>query len=367
MAAAPTPTQAPPTRRTDDDDRRILDEKLFKRLDNFKGDEKAWKDWAKKFEVVIGTKNKKFMKAMEKAESLGDAITTNSIGLEDEFVNFDQNLLEKLSAELYDLLFMVTADEALSLVQSVQDMDGLAAWQKLHRNYNPKTLARIMQKIMAVVAPPKIQDIKTVVTMVEEWEKRIKELEADTQERVTDVFKMAIMTAMMPETMQEYIFQQTDETVNYKRSKDKVIALANNRVTMQQGPVPMDIGNVGKGAGYWEDQCAHGTSTKSTTRMRAPSAIAVVASDTWRVNVPQKPRVDRRAVARATGRKVSAKARGAKERAKTGSRCLKAKARAKDTKEHAGSAGRSAISQPSAGTLKPLASRRKTPKSPRKT
>ena len=183
MAAAPTPTQAPPTRRTDDDDRRVLDEKLFKRLDNFKGDEKAWKDWAKKFKVVIGTKNKKFMKAMEKAESLGDAITTNSIGLEDEFVNFDQNLLEKLSAELYDLLFMVTADEALSLVQSVQDMDGLAAWQKLHRNYNPKTLARIMQKIMAVVAPPKIQDIKTVVTMVEEWEKRIKELEADTQEK----------------------------------------------------------------------------------------------------------------------------------------------------------------------------------------
>ena len=146
---------------------------------------------------------------------------------------------------------MLTEDEAMALVQSVPDMDGIAAWQKLHRNYNPKTLARVMQKIMAVVAPPKIQDVKTLVTMVEEWGKRIKELESDTQEKVSEVFKMAIMTGMMPTTFQEYIFQQTDEKVDYKKSRDKVIALANNRVTMQQGPVPMDIGNVRQYEGCW--------------------------------------------------------------------------------------------------------------------
>ena len=246
-AATPTPAAATttPPRREHDDDRRILDEKIFKRLENFKGDEKAWKDFSKKFKVVIGTKNKQFMRAMEKAECLSEVCTTRSIGLKDEFVNFDQNLMEKLSAELYDILFMLTEDEAMSLVQSVPDMDGIAAWQKLHRNYNPKTLARIMQKIMMVVAPPKIQDSKTLVTMLEEWEKRIKELEADTQEKVSEVFKMAIMTGMLPANFQEYIFQQSDDKVDYRRSRDKVVALANNRVTMQQGPVPMDIGNVG--------------------------------------------------------------------------------------------------------------------------
>ena len=248
LAAAPTPTQ----KDDKEDHRRILDEKNFKRLENFKGEEKGWKDWAKKFKVVIGTKDKRFMKAMERAESTGDPCTTSSIGLEDDFVNFDQGRMETLSAELYDILFMLTDEEAMSLVQSVPDMDGLAAWQKLHGNYNPKTLARLMQKIMMVVSPPKIQDVKTVVTMVEEWEKRIKELESDTQEKISDVFKMAIMTGMMPVTLQEYIFQQADDSVNYKKSRDKVIALANNRVTMQQGPVPMDIGNVGH-EGYWGD------------------------------------------------------------------------------------------------------------------
>ena len=238
-----------------DDDRRSLDEKNFKRIENFKGEEKYWKDWSKKFKVVVGTKDKTSMKAMERAECMGDQCSTRSIGLEDDFVNYDQAKMEKLSAELYDLLFMLTEEEAMSLVQSVSDMDGLAAWQKLHRNYNPKTMARIMQKIMMVVSPPKIMDAKTVVSMVEEWEKRIKELEADTQEKVSDMFKMAILTGMLPATFQEYIFQNTDDSVvNYKRSRDKVIALANNRVTMQQGPVPMDIGNVGQQEDYWCEQ-----------------------------------------------------------------------------------------------------------------
>ena len=101
MAAAPAPTApaaAPPPRRAEDDDRRILDEKCFKRLDNFKGDEKSWKDWSKKFKVVTGTKNKTFMRAMEKAECTAEACTTRSIGLDDDFVNFDQTMIEKLSA-----------------------------------------------------------------------------------------------------------------------------------------------------------------------------------------------------------------------------------------------------------------------------
>ena len=109
----------------------MLDEKLFKRLDTFKGEEKGWKDRANKFKVVVGTKNKAFMRAMEKAEEMSEATTTGAIGLEEEFVNFEQSVIEKLSAELYDILSMMTSDEAMSLVQSVPDMDGLSARQKL--------------------------------------------------------------------------------------------------------------------------------------------------------------------------------------------------------------------------------------------
>ena len=257
LAAAPAPAPTPQPAKDASDDRRVLDEKIFKRLESFTGDEKGWKDWSRKFKVIVGTKSKDFMRALEKSETMPEATTTTLVGLEDDFVNFEQKVMEKLSAEVYDVLFLSTSSEALALVQSVPDMDGLAAWQKLHRNYNPRTLARVMQRIMAVVTPPRIGDVKTLVTMVEEWEKRIKELETDTSEKITDVFKMAILTAMMPENIQEYISQQTDVVASYKKTKDKVVALANNRVTMQQGPVPMDIGQVGKSqSGSWEDQGA---------------------------------------------------------------------------------------------------------------
>ena len=152
FAAAPQPQPAAPAsaaaaaaaanRGDAQEDRRSLDEKIFKRLDSYGGDEKAWKDWSKKFKVIVGTKNKLFMRAMDKVETMAEGSTTTQVGLEDDFVNFEQRTMEKVSSELYDVLFIMTSGEAMALVQSVPDLDGLA--QKLHRNYNPRTLARVM-------------------------------------------------------------------------------------------------------------------------------------------------------------------------------------------------------------------------------
>ena len=162
---AQTAPSAPAPRTEASDDRRVLDEKIFKRLESFSGDEKGWKDWSRKFKVIVGTKCKEFMRALEKAETMTEATTTSQVGIEEEFVNYEQNIMERRSAEVYDVLILTTSGEAFALVQSVPDMDGIAAWQKPHRNYNPRTLARIMQRIMAVVAPPRVGDVRSLVTM----------------------------------------------------------------------------------------------------------------------------------------------------------------------------------------------------------
>ena len=48
-------------------------------------------------------------------------------------------------------------------------MTGLAAWNRLHHHYNPKTMAKMMQKIMAVVAPQKVAKVEDLVAFVELW------------------------------------------------------------------------------------------------------------------------------------------------------------------------------------------------------
>ena len=43
------------------------------------------------------------------------------------------------SVELFELLVMKTSGEAHEIVKSVEPMDGIGAWQKLHQNCSPTT------------------------------------------------------------------------------------------------------------------------------------------------------------------------------------------------------------------------------------
>ena len=50
--------------------------------------------------------------------------------------------MKKRSVELYDVLCRQCSGEALVIIKSVDDMQGIRAWQKLYGKYNPKTMAR---------------------------------------------------------------------------------------------------------------------------------------------------------------------------------------------------------------------------------
>ena len=209
-------------------------------MKNFEGEEKEWKDWTFQFKVSAKTQSTIVVTAMEKAEKSAEELTVMQMGLDDEFLNVE---LDKVAHELYDILCMVTGGDALALVRSVADMDGIAAGPKLHLTYNPRTLARRVMNNMGVVTPPKISEAKHLVCQIERWEKLVKEMEAEYGEKVSNGMKMAILTSMMPANVQDIIFQQSNDQTKYKDMRDKVVALVMNRVTMQETPVPMDIGN----------------------------------------------------------------------------------------------------------------------------
>lgn len=226
------PQSGMPTSEPRHDETRTLDEKNFKRLENFKDQGKEWRHWLQKFKVVVGAKSKEVLKAMEKAEVMTEEASTMSMPVEDEFVEMPNDTLERLSAELHEVLFLSTSGESLALVQSVVEMDGIAAWQKLHRHYNPRTMARTMQRIMYVVAPPKVLELKNLVMQVEAWEKSMQELEAESKEKVLESFRMAILTIIVPASIQDVIFQKSDEATTFRKMTERVVALANNRITI---------------------------------------------------------------------------------------------------------------------------------------
>ena len=222
-----------------DDDYHVRDKgKLVSKYikpDCFGGDMAKWDDWAFKLKRSINTMNRDVCRLMTIWESREEEI--------EEAENTSREFRQR-SAELYDILCERCDGEALMIVRQVGDMEGIKAWQKLFHRYNPRTMARGLRMLSEVVNPQKAKSLTEVETLVSRWEDKVKRLEAQFQESVSDKMRMAIFTNMMPVAIQDYIYTHADKETKYIQLREKVQAMVNNKVSVNTGPVPMDIGDV---------------------------------------------------------------------------------------------------------------------------
>ena len=66
--------------------------------------------------------------------------------------------------ELYDVLCEVMDGIALTQVQNITDGDGIEAYRKLYRYYNPTTPAKLLKKLCEIVKPPKIEKMMKLLS-----------------------------------------------------------------------------------------------------------------------------------------------------------------------------------------------------------
>jgi hypothetical protein len=227
--------------------RKLIDARHLK-VPFFDGTPSKFDDWSFAFKRTIRSVNLDAYNALVLVEK---ETRVDEGNLDLEMVNVDA---ETLSAELYDILCQACQGEAMSCVRSVDDMLGLTAWCKLYTKFNPRTMARAIRLVGAVTNPPRIKDIKNAESDLDKWEDKVKVLEKDFGERFSEVVRLGIITAMMPESVQEFIYTTVGPDVNdktYQATVQKIRAVISNKVAMTSGPVPMDIGRVG-GTEYME-------------------------------------------------------------------------------------------------------------------
>ena len=229
---------------------RIIDDRHLK-IQDFSGNAEDWADWAFTFKRVIRSRSMaayKLMCAMEvKDEEVEEELDLDKDG-------------EQISGELYDMLCQTCLGEAKSTIRNVDDMQGIKAWQSLHRKYNPKTAARMVRMLGEVTSPMKLKELKDVENALNQWEEKVKMLERESSECACvfkDPVKIAIVTHMMPLSVQEYIYTNLTKDASYKGITDKIKVLVGNKIAMNAGgAIPMDIGMVdggGRKDEVWQD------------------------------------------------------------------------------------------------------------------
>ena len=226
--------------------RRKIDTKMM-RIRDFSGETAHWEAWVHSFKSAIRSGCPAALQTMEEVEkSSYDGTDDNLDDVED---------VDKISGELYDILSQYCTGEALSVIKGVTSFESFLAWQKLHRKYNPKTMARAIRLMTDVTGPKQVKEIREVEAAITAWETRVRKLESEFGDSLTSTMKIAIVTGMMPTSIQDYVYTNVDGQTEYLAVVARIKAWAENKAAMMSGPVPMDVGEVhgGQWAAETED------------------------------------------------------------------------------------------------------------------
>jgi hypothetical protein len=223
---------------------RILDRRHL-RTQEFDGAQDKWGDWAFGLKRSIRSGSHDMFLLMEQVEKGSTEPDEEEMDTENVDINVD-----RMSAELYDALCQQCSGDAMTVIRSVDGCGGFVAWYRLHRKYNPRTMARAIRLMSEVTSPPPVRDLREVDAALAKWEQKLKTLSKEFGENPSNAMKIAIVTGMMPPAVQDFIYTNVDEQARVETVIEKIRSVTSNKVAMME-PVPMDIGEV------WADGAAY--------------------------------------------------------------------------------------------------------------
>ena len=201
---------------------------------------KQWPDWMYTFETWFCSQFRDAEKALRWArEEGGSSITSQDI--EQQGHDFDWPELGKINAQLQVALVSLCRDEALTVVRNSERGQGLDAWRRLNREYepnNPQANLRLLKKVLQ----PAQQSIDTLRVSIETWEREYKMYSDRSGEAPSDAIQRLTLQSMAPPSLQEHLDFHAGRLVTYNLLKAEIdLCLDVKQSAQAGGAVPMDV------------------------------------------------------------------------------------------------------------------------------
>ena len=113
--------------------------------------------------------------------------------------------VNKLSGELYNILSPYCT----------------VAWQRLYTKFSQKTMAHAF-RLTNVVSPDAVREFQEVEEATSSWENKVKKLESEYGESLSYTMKTAVVTGMMPASIQDFVHTNVDDTTRHQAVVDNL-------------------------------------------------------------------------------------------------------------------------------------------------
>ena len=234
--------------------------KGFDKIEVFSGGEEQWQNWSWKIKTAVSGMNEEFAEMLTTAETEGIE-SIEEVLREAKFVDANRERCVKAGKEMYGVLARYTNSEALTIVKSVSEMDGVRAWARLHANYSRRTLGRMFRVQRECMYPKPVKDVGQVRLAIMQWEEKWKVMMSELGEgaKIPDLWRMSALLEICPKDVKEQMLLRLDEVgENYENLKVKVISYTSNKAEQSRGQketaVPMELDYVSGSEMYDEEE-----------------------------------------------------------------------------------------------------------------
>lgn len=219
----------------------LVDNKGIGKPSVFNNEEDKFRSWAAKTESfmrgVLGEQWRKvFEWAVEQTNDLSvdgaDAVWGELAEEEDSIPDF-QNAV----GQIHTALTQLTDGESFDIVVNAGAGNGLEAWRKLHRRFDPATGGRKRNLLRGIMNPGRCKFSELGAGLVK-WEEMVKRYEArkndkGVRETLSEDLKMSSLESLVPEDLEKHLLMNQSRLKTYELMREEIVAYVEARHGMK--------------------------------------------------------------------------------------------------------------------------------------
>ena len=239
----------------------LVDIKGIGKPEIFKNEQSKFTGWVRKIEnFIVSIFGEEFREVLEWALGHEQAITKsdwdNVYGAGGDEIDRVENLEHKIS-QVYQALMSLTEEETQDLVIGAGSGNGLEAWRKINRRWDPIIAGRRNALLKAIIGPTRAK-IGDLISRWEKWEEQIRRFEKSKDadgctEKLSNSVKMTAFQALLPENLENHLVLNRKRINTYEEQKEEINMILDNQLGSSMRPpgtgggTPMDLDAFTKG------------------------------------------------------------------------------------------------------------------------
>ena len=244
----------------------LVDTKGLAKPEKFTGEETGWLYWKTRMEAFITSVFPQMEPVLEWAEEVDTEVNQAAIRAAFGSVrpsHHEVEDVEEIDVQIYAILQTLCEKEPFQIVRSAGKSNGLEAWRKLNRRFDPSTGGRRGAMLRTILSPPKCQKIDNLWASVESWEEAVRQYEHrkrsdGTRHQLDDEIKVSILEQMCPVEIERHLQLNRSRYTDYNDVRSELVLYLETRLgqRLKIGDAsganlgdPMDVGGFEKGKG----------------------------------------------------------------------------------------------------------------------